>query len=274
MNDKPKLSVLLIEDNLAEAELIQEYLSNQFNLNFNHAQRLSVGLDILNTENVDVLLLDLTLPDSQGFDTFLTPFFKFPNLPVIVLTGLEDEKLASRITVTGAKGYLVKNNLTELLLAQTIKYAIETQKLQLSLLKMQSKELFNDEMDHLQTIFDDSFEKNASLKLFRSIRQDSAEIFESLLKQYTSIIKNHFGVKRKEYSKNEFKRDLLQFSYYLYTLNADTIDLLEIHRKTLESNPDLQDKIPSQFFLEETKNLLIQLFGYTLSIYRNRHTSN
>lgn len=274
MDGKPNLSVLLIEDNQAEAELIQEYLSSQFNVNFYHAQRLSVGLDILNSERVDVLLLDLTLPDSHGFDTFLTPFFKFPNLPVIVLTGLEDEKLASRITVTGAKGYLVKNNLTEMLLSQTIKYAIETQKLQLSLLKLQSKELFTDEMNHLQLMFDENFEKNASLKLFRSIREDSSEIFDSLLQQYTTIIKNHFRVKQKEYSTNEIKRDLLQFSYYLYTLNADTIDLLEIHRKALESNPDLQDKIPSQFFLEETKNLLIQLFGYTLSIYRNRHTSN
>lgn len=273
MDDKQKLSILLIEDNQAEADIIHEYLSYQFNLDFKHAVRLSAGLDILKSENVDVLLLDLTLPDSHGIETFLTPFFKFPNLPVIVLTGQEDEKLASRITISGAKGYLVKNSLSVKLLSQTIRYAIETQKLQLSLSKMQSEELFTDEMDHLQSIFDENFEKNASLKLFRSIHEDSTEIFDSLLNQYTSIIQNHFNVKLKGSSTDDFKRELLQYSYYLYTLNADTIDLLEIHRKALESNPELQENIPPNVYLEETKNLLIQLFGYTLSIYRNRHTT-
>ncbi|WP_202807370.1 hybrid sensor histidine kinase/response regulator [Synechocystis sp. PCC 7509] len=122
------IKVLLIEDNKAEARLLHEFLqasqSKQFSLV--HVTRLKEALTQLEESCFDIILLDLTLPDSQGLDS-LTPLKDLaPSLPIVVLTNTNDEELAIEAVRQGAQDYLVKRqvNNTEVLVRSLV-YAIE-----------------------------------------------------------------------------------------------------------------------------------------------------
>ena len=124
---KTSINVLLIEDNPADALLLEEALGNDPLANFHVtvAERLSFGLKKLDTENFDILLLDLGLPDSQGFETFEIAHAQFPEIPVVVLSGLADELLALQAVQAGAQDYLVKGESGWGLGSRAIRYAIE-----------------------------------------------------------------------------------------------------------------------------------------------------
>ncbi len=126
MNDKP-IQVLSIEDDYEYAYLLQEMLSAAWDapLDLEHADRLSTGREWLTRAEFDLVLLDLSLPDSWGFDSFAKVHNLAPNVPIIVLSGIGDKKLANRAMRQGARGYLIKGKIDADLLAQTIRRAIE-----------------------------------------------------------------------------------------------------------------------------------------------------
>lgn len=99
----------------------------------NTATRLAEGIARLGVEGFDLVLLDLTLPDSRGLETFLYLRRNAPELPIIVLSGLEDEELALRAVREGAQDYLFKGQIEPNLLARAIRYAIERKRLETEL---------------------------------------------------------------------------------------------------------------------------------------------
>jgi len=121
------LKILLIEDNLAEARLLLEFLKGaklkQFTLV--HAKRLREALDRLQEDCFDVILLDLTLPDSQGLESLSTLISDAPSLPVVVLTNTNDDELAIEAVRQGAQDYLVKRQVNVEVLVRSLRYAIE-----------------------------------------------------------------------------------------------------------------------------------------------------
>lgn len=119
--------ILLIEDSLAEARLLREFLqaakSKQFSLT--HVKRLQAALEELRSRSFDIILLDLTLPDSQGLAS-LAPLNKIaPSLPIVVLTNTNDEDLAIEAVRQGAQDYLVKRQVNTEVLVRSLLYAIE-----------------------------------------------------------------------------------------------------------------------------------------------------
>ncbi|MDM7913190.1 MAG: ATP-binding protein, partial [Methanotrichaceae archaeon] len=122
------IRVLLIEDNPGDARLIQELLAEvtfaTFDLKI--AGRLSKGIEMLaESDGVDAVLLDLSLPDSSGFETFSRIHAQVPRIPIIMLTGNDDEALALKAVQEGAQDYLIKGQVNGQLLARSIRYAIE-----------------------------------------------------------------------------------------------------------------------------------------------------
>lgn len=107
--NKP-IKILLVEDNPGDARLLQIALdeagTNQFALT--HAKRHDEALRYLEDEGFDVVLLDLSLPDSQGLDTFTSTRAKAPEVPIIMLTGLDNEAFALESMQHGAQDYFVK----------------------------------------------------------------------------------------------------------------------------------------------------------------------
>ena len=90
-----------------------------------HTDNLTLGLEHLQKVSIDVVLLDLSLPDTRGVDTFTSLHAKATDLPVIVLTGLDDEVIAVQAIKEGAQDYLVKGQIDSILLEHSISYAIE-----------------------------------------------------------------------------------------------------------------------------------------------------
>ncbi|MFB3765618.1 MAG: response regulator [Methanotrichaceae archaeon] len=119
------IKVLLVEDNPGDARLIEEFLRYAEGATFelDCADRLSEGLKHI--EGKDAILLDLALPDSAGLDTFRKMRSQAPALPIIVLTGTDDNSLAFEAIHEGAQDYLVKGQINGQLLARSIRYAIE-----------------------------------------------------------------------------------------------------------------------------------------------------
>ncbi len=119
--------VLLIEDNIGDIVTIRTMLSELedgiFELKF--AETLNEAFKFLENENFDVVLLDLGLPDSNGFSTFTKIHNQMPELPIIIITGLEDEELGVIAVKNGAQDYLVKGQVDEKLLSRSLKFAIE-----------------------------------------------------------------------------------------------------------------------------------------------------
>ena len=126
--NKGSIKILLIEDNPGDARLIKEFLGETgvaFELEW--VESLFEGLEHLNGK--DAILLDLTLPDSNGLDTFKKIHSRAPALPIIVLTGNDDDALSSRALQEGAQDYLVKGQVSGQILARSIRYAIERKRI-------------------------------------------------------------------------------------------------------------------------------------------------
>jgi PAS domain S-box-containing protein len=121
------INILLLEDNPGDRRLIQESLKedggNRFNLDW--ADRLSLGLQKLSAHKPDAIILDLSLPDSQGLDTFARVYAQAPDVPIVVLTGLKDEELAVQAVRAGAQDYLVKTEAAGGTLVRALLYGIE-----------------------------------------------------------------------------------------------------------------------------------------------------
>jgi DNA-binding response OmpR family regulator len=122
--------VLLVEDNPADARLIQEMLADAGSgMDIEWVEELCPALHRLSSNATDVVLLDLSLPDSRGLDTFLKVREKTPEVPVVLLTGLDDEQVALQAVQNGAQDYLVKGRVDGDSLLRSIRYAIERNKL-------------------------------------------------------------------------------------------------------------------------------------------------
>jgi DNA-binding NtrC family response regulator len=125
------LSIMLIEDSDEDAQLVREMLDDRgYDYVLKRTDRLSSGLRLLEEEFFDVLLLDLGLPDSAGFDALTQIRNQAPPLPIIILTGLSDEALAVKAISLGAQDYLVKGNFATDALYRSISHSIERQRLE------------------------------------------------------------------------------------------------------------------------------------------------
>jgi signal transduction histidine kinase len=135
MHDQP-VSVLQIEDNTEHIELMTQMLATvpgaiQFVVHSCIA--LGEGLEWLRRGDVDLILLDLTLPDSDGIETFIRVIEAAPDIPIVVMSGINDVALAIETVQLGAQDYLVKGHVDNHLLIRSIQYALERKRVQLQL---------------------------------------------------------------------------------------------------------------------------------------------
>lgn len=150
------LRILLIEDNANDALAIKIMLeSADFPFKLEKADTLKSGLDILSEKQIDVILLDLGLPDSKGLNTFVNLFDEYPDIPIVMYTGLEDEDIAIKALQKGAQDYLVKGEVDSRLLVRAIRYSIERHRLRVELKRMST------ELEKSETRFRDLIERSS-----------------------------------------------------------------------------------------------------------------
>ena len=131
MFNKP-IKILLFEDNPGDARLFIETLKDISSQRYEitHVGSLAEGLSILADKTVDIILLDLGLPDSQRLDTVIKLKSQVLGIPIVVLTGIDDEEIALCAVQQGAQDYLVKQKINPEIIFRVIRFAIERQKLQ------------------------------------------------------------------------------------------------------------------------------------------------
>ena len=131
MNNSP-VRILLVEDNPGDARLISIHLEESRRQEFalQHVESISDGINCLNNQSFHVVLLDLSLPDAIGLEAVKRMCGAMPHLPIIVLTGLEDDTLAIEAVQIGAQDYLVKNQVNGQILVRAMRYAIERKKME------------------------------------------------------------------------------------------------------------------------------------------------
>jgi DNA-binding response OmpR family regulator len=136
MNNSLSMIILLIEDNPGDVRLLKEMLyKEEAKVELACAASLEEGLKHLKDNEYGIILLDLNLPDSKGFETFLEVHKRNTDIPVIILTGIDDKELGLEAVRKGAQDYLVKGKFDGNLLMRSISYSIERQKMLMQLEK-------------------------------------------------------------------------------------------------------------------------------------------
>jgi signal transduction histidine kinase len=129
------LKILLVEDSLSDAALLQESLvqNEGGGFEFTHAESWKEATAHLRNRSFDALLLDRSLPDTTGRDTFVRARSEAPNLPIVVLTGVADEAVGLEAVRHGIQDYLVKGQALGRQTARAIRYAIERKQAEVAL---------------------------------------------------------------------------------------------------------------------------------------------
>jgi signal transduction histidine kinase len=152
MMEQHAAHVLLVEDNPGDADLVRlRLVESKSDVYVNCVPRLSDALACLEAETPSLVLLDLNLPDSHGAETFRRIMEKAPNVPVVILSGQDDEALALKAVHQGVQDYLVKGDITGRQLERALRYAVERQGLlrALEMTRKQQLEFKNQFLSHV-----------------------------------------------------------------------------------------------------------------------------
>lgn len=141
MMDVKMIKVLLVEDSPSDALIVENELTQTDGAQFwvVHLEQLNAALARLRSQDFDVVLLDLNLPDSQGFETFLRLYGEASEIPIVVLSGQDDQVLALKAVQAGAQDYLVKGQIGEEVLQRSIRYAIERRRAERTLAESEKR---------------------------------------------------------------------------------------------------------------------------------------
>jgi two-component system cell cycle sensor histidine kinase/response regulator CckA len=165
------IRILLFEDNAADADLIAEYLDlSKLNFTITSAKRLADGVEHMSGHRFDVVLLDLSLPDSRGIDTLRSVMAIASDEVIIVLTGADDEQLSLEALQVGAQDYLFKDRLSGEVLRRSIRYAMERSNL------LRSLEAHNAEIQYRETLLRRIFDANTDAMLILT-RENEIKFF-------------------------------------------------------------------------------------------------
>ena len=128
---KNKITTLIIEDSFDDFFLLKRVLetSEEIEARILHEERLANAMSVAGSREIDVAIIDLSLPDSFGLETFIAFHEKYPLVPTIIMTGHKDHELAFEAVQKGAQDYLIKGEPSATAIIRTIRYAIERQRL-------------------------------------------------------------------------------------------------------------------------------------------------
>ncbi len=224
---QPEFRILLVEDDPGDVELIQILLTEQKSLaaTLKSAPTLSEGIALVQEDHeIDVILLDLSLPDEYGLETFRQLHGEFPLLPIVVLTGNSDDQVAMQALSEGAQDYLIKGEFSGRLLVRSMQYAVERQRQRLEQ-QQQSQEL-SQTLEVLQATQAELVIENALLKKQGKLDEYQYQIGGSLPEDAPSYVVR--GADRQLY-------EALQRGEFCYIFNTRQMGKSSLRVQTTKS---------------------------------------
>jgi len=289
------IHVLLVEDFPAQADLIKDVLAEPrgrgpMSLAFQvvHVQCLAAALACLDDADIDVVLLDLTLPDSEGLDTFVKVHTHAPNVPIVVLTALNDEALAAKAVQAGAQDYLIKGQMPIDLVARSLRYAVERNRVVAKLLREQAARAAAEEALR-QARRAERRRRERQRRELRSLEQLSApraatvtaqvfgveplskglpEAFEELVQRYVQLL--DLAVDQRAYKVDHRLSDALRaVADDLGFLNAGPRDVVELHTAALKQRIAGVPPLKAQAYIDEARVMVLEVMGHLVAYYRS-----
>ena len=269
----PKTKILLIEDDPGDAVLIEEILAEAGRALFDleRVDRLSAGVARLGRGGIDVVLLDLGLPDSQGIDTLVKARVCAEGVPIVVLTGLDDAAMATRILREGGQDYLVKGQMDGNLLTRSIRYAVERQRLLVELEESRERERREKELRSLATL-SSSPQTGVTARMYGvvSLIDGFPDTFRNLVDSYEDLM--DLALDQQAYRvTHDVSGRLGAMAETLGFYKAGPRDVVDIHTTALK------EKIRKTVSVEKKKAytgegwvMVLELMGHLVSFYRNR----
>lgn len=245
--EKRSIRLLLLEDNPTDAVLLQEMFTEEplVSFIFTWVEQLSEGLERLKAESFDVILVDLGLPDSQGLETFIKIREHAPYIPIVMLTGLDDEALAERALQEGAQDYLVKGQVTSHILARTIRYAIERKRLEETLRES------NRRLEEALTTLQKTMQQNIQRERLHALGQMASGIAHD----FNNVLGSILGFSELLLAHPNILYEQEKARYYLELINTGAKDAAAIVRRLREF---YRSRTEEETFLPVDVNSLIE----------------
>lgn len=264
-----ELYVLVIEDNDQDFFLLHRRLRQTRDVRLQRESTLSKGLEKLTAKDVDLVLLDLSLPDSRGLET-VSSVVSECTCPVVVLTSTDDESTGVQALHLGAQDYLIKEHIDSALLTRAIRYSVERYKLLDQLQASREKLAREREFRRLRTIALHENQKASveSGSSIQTLRERQASCFHKAASDYAKILDK--AVDQRVYKvDHQLASQLKELAETLGALWSQPQDVVEIHTTAIASRLADKDPAKGSLYNEEGRFLLTGALGHLCSFYRD-----
>lgn len=268
--------VLLVEDDIRFAELLQEWLQDANNTSpFNgagfrltHTETLTQALAQLQQAPFAVLLVDLNLPDSRGFDTFLQLATAAAAHPIIVLSGLDDETMAIQAVRHGAQDYLVKDAIDGNLLLRSMHHALERHRLHQELERLRQAQRQAREQDSLARLAGRENSPVAARMLgVQSLKKGYPDVFSGLTTRVGHLLDKLLQMRTHKVS-FDVSAEMKSIAAELGFLKCGPRDVVDLYLTVLEAHATPLNQARNEAIHEESRYLAFELMGHLVALYR------
>jgi len=261
--------VLVVEDNSSDFEMLQRSLRRTRLFDLTWVKSADEGLVELNDKPYDVVLLDLTLPDSAGLDSVIA-FTDLESTPVVVLSGIDDESTALESVQRGAHDYVVKGKFDTTLMSRTLRYAIERFKLVEELRQTQEQVHREQELRRLEA---DASATSGGVMLnsdeIYPLKARQAVFFAQTVAEYSDVIDKALEMRNYKVDYNVTVK-LRLIADALGRNSASPRDVVDVHTTALNAKNASMSANHSALCNEEARYLLTGLLGHLCLFYQSR----
>lgn len=261
--DKTQRVLLLVEDNPADAYLVAQLLVNEDTEAFSiiHVTTLNAAVQYLHAHTVDVVLLDLHLPDGKGLTNVRALQAVSQLAPIVVLTGIEDEELALACIGAGAQDYLIKGGLQTPTLRRALGYAIS----RVQEVKMRELQETLEQYRALSAVAS-ATAITAALSGSGSVRERYPNVFREFVKDYLQLLSLYLDqlILRKEKPFDQMERLVSS----LGDAGGGPKDLLDVHVTALDKVAGEKASERSRSLAIESRLLALEMMGLLVDYYR------
>ncbi|MBE9130095.1 MULTISPECIES: response regulator [unclassified Coleofasciculus] len=265
--------VLLVEDDPDDLEKLHNLLANAKSPSFSQgfdvicAETLDQGQQQLAQEDIDVVLLDLMLPDSRGMNTLNQMQNVAPEVPIIVQTVLEDEAIAVKVLELGSCGCLPKGKLDRNLLVYAIRSALERRQQLAALEEELNSSRQEQEIQLLEQLIAGSTHLSNQLPGWEPIGQRIPDVFEELVQGYGDLMDE--ALEQSAYKVDcQVSQKLSTLAEQVGLLKGTPRDIIEIHTQALKQKTQGVGLRKAQAYTREGRFLLLELMGNLATYYR------